>query len=220
MKILVVEDNEILSRNLVRFLATQNIQAQASLDWVDAEFQASTKYFDAIVLDIQLPKQDGLRVCKSLREKGNTTPIIMLTSRGTNDDIVQGLELGADDYLVKPFEYSELLARLRALTRRNLKNKSNTLITISALQIDLEKHEVLFQENPIDLSEKEFELLKYLAQNKGVALSREQIYERVWWESCNDFTAGKTLDVYIGYLRKKLAKDIIQTKKGYGYIIV
>lgn len=219
MKILVIEDNEILSRNLVRYLASKEIQAQASFDWKDWLFQASTKYFDAIILDINLPEKDGIQLCKEFREKWKDVPIIMLTSRWTNDDIISGLNIWSDDYLVKPFEYSELLARVYALTRRHLKNKSSTFIKIWNVEINIEKNEVSKDGENISLSKKEFELLKFLSQNKWKALSREEIYEVVWWESRNDFTAWKTLEVYIWYLRKKIYKDFIETKKWFGYML-
>lgn len=219
MKALVIEDNEILSRNIVRYLSSRDIHTQASLDGKDGFYQASTKYFDVIILDINLPEKDGLSICRELREAGKDTPIIMLTSRGTNEDIIAGLDIGADDYLIKPFEYDELVARMHALIRRNLKNKSTTSITVWDVSIFIENGEVFQNKKEIPLSRKEFKLLKYLAQNRGNIVSKENIYERVWGESENDFTAGKTLEVYIGYLRKKLGKEFIQTKNGQGYLI-
>ncbi|PZM86380.1 DNA-binding response regulator [Candidatus Gracilibacteria bacterium] len=219
MKILVIEDNEILSRNLVRYLAVKNIQAEASLDGEEGLYKALTKYYDIIILDINLPKKDGIEICKTIREKAKEVSIIMLTSRGTNDDIVTGLDIGADDYLVKPFEYSELLARINAIYRRRMQNQSNTIISFSNIEINLKNHEVRQDGQVISLSKLEFDLLKFLSQNRGKAMSREEIYETVWGESGTDFTFGKAIDVYIGYLRKKLGKEIIETIKGYGFII-
>ena len=218
MKVLVIEDNEILSRNIVRYLASREIFAEASLDWEEWLYKALTKHFDIIILDINLPKKDGIEICKTLREKWKEVSIIMLTSRWTNDDIVTGLDIWADDYLVKPFEYSELLARINAIYRRRMQNQSNTIISFDNIEINLKTIEVKQNWEIVALSKLEFELLKYLAQNKSKALSREDIYEAVWWERDNDFVYGKTIDVYIGYLRK-LGKEFIETVKWYWFII-
>lgn len=218
MKILVIEDNLSLSRNIIRYLSLKNIQAEASLEWKDGLYKASTKYYDAIVLDINLPEINWLEVCKELRKKEKDTPIIMLTSMWSKDDIVTWLESGADDYLIKPFDYEELLARIKSLTRRNLKNKSN-LIHVWDFYIDLDKVEVKKWKKEIKLSHLEFDLFKYLAQNKWKAVTRQELYEKVWWEFSWDFMFSKTVDVYIWYLRKKLDRDLIETKKWVGYMI-
>lgn len=220
MKILVIEDNEILSRNIVRYLATKEIQAEASLDWEEGLYKAMTKYYDVIILDINLPKKDWIEICKHIREAWKEVSIIMLTSRWTNDDIVTWLDIWADDYLVKPFEYSELLARINAIYRRRMQNQSNTIISFGNLEINLKNHEVKQNSENISLSKLEFDLLKFLAQNKWKALSREEIYEAVWWESGNDFAfESKAIDVYIWYLRKKLWKDLIETVKWFWFLI-
>lgn len=219
MRVLVIEDNEILSRNLVRYLAARDIFAEASLDWKEWLYKASIKYYDVIVLDINLPWMDWFEVCKSLREKWKDVAIIMLTSMWTNDDIVTGLDLWADDYLVKPFEYSELLARLKAITRRKMTNKSNTIINIWEIELDLQKVEVKKSWELIYLSKLEYDLFKYLVQNRWVSLSRQNIYEHVWGEYDGDFMFSKTIDVYVWYLRKKLWKDLIETKKWYWFLI-
>ena len=219
MKVLIIEDNEILSRNIVRYLASREIFAEASLDWEEWLYKALTKHFDIIILDINLPKKDWIEICKTLREKWKEVSIIMLTSRWTNDDIVTGLDIWADDYLVKPFEYSELLARINAIYRRRMQNQSNTIISFDNIEINLKTIEVKQNWEIVTLSKLEFELLKYLAQNKSKALSREDIYEAVWWERDNDFVYGKTIDVYIWYLRKKLGKELIETVKWYWFII-
>jgi DNA-binding response OmpR family regulator len=142
MKVLVVEDTQDLATGLVRFLSMKDIQADISLDGKDGLYKASTKYYDAVILDINLPEKDGLEVCKELREKEKDVPIIMLTSRSSKDDMITGLDAGADDYLVKPFDYDILVARLEALTRRNLKNKSTSILHLGDYNIDLEKVEV------------------------------------------------------------------------------
>ncbi|NVP17431.1 response regulator transcription factor [Candidatus Gracilibacteria bacterium] len=219
MRILVIEDNEILSRNIVRYFSSRDIFAEIALDGRDGLYKASTKYYDAVILDLNLPSMNGIDICKALREKEKDVAIIMLTSMGKNDDIVYGLDSGADDYLVKPFDYSELLARINAITRRKNINKSTTIIHIGDLEINLQNQEVKKEDIIIPLSKLEFELLKYLAQNRGLTLSRQDIYEKVWGEFDGDFMFSKTIDVYIGYLRKKLGKDLIETKKGFGFLI-
>lgn len=219
MKVLIVEDTQDLATNLVRFLSLKGIQSDVSFDGRDGLHKAATKYYDAIILDINLPGIDGLEVCTNLREKEKDTPIIMLTSRSSKDDIITGLEAWADDYLVKPFDYDILVARLETLTRRNLKNKSTTSLTVGDYQIDLERIQVTHGDESIHLSTLEFDLLKYFAQNKGKVISRQELYEKVWGEFDGDFMFSKTVDVYIGYLRKKLGKDLIETKKWHGYIV-
>jgi len=219
MRVLVIEDNEILSRNLVRYLSLRNIFTDCSYDGKDWLYKASTKYYDVIILDINLPSMDWLEICRKLREKAKDVSIIMLTSRWTSDDIVSWLDSGADDYLVKPFEYSELLARMSAITRRRNINKSNTIITIWEIELNIQQVEVKKWWKIISLSKLEYDLFKYLAQNKWVALSRQDIYEKVWWEYDWDFLFSKTIDVYIWYLRKKLWKDLIETKKWFWFLI-
>jgi two-component system copper resistance phosphate regulon response regulator CusR len=220
MKVLVIEDNMILWRNLVRYLSARDISSDLSMDWKNWLYKASMNYYDVVILDINLPEINWIEICKKLREKWKDVAIIMLTSMWTNDDIVSGLDSGADDYLVKPFEYNELLARINALTRRKMKNKSTTTIKIlDSLEIDLEKHEALKDSKIVKLSKLEYNLLKYLSQNKGKALSRQEIYENVWWEFDWEFMFSKVIDVYIWYLRKKLWKDLIETKKWYWFII-
>lgn len=219
MKVLIIEDNEILSRNLVRFLALKNIQSEVSFDWKDWLYKASTIFYDVIVLDINLPLMDWMEVCKNLREKWKEVPIIMLTSRSSKTDIIEWLNYWADDYLSKPFDYDELVARINTLTRRNLKNKSNTKIFILDFIIDLEEIQVYKWNEKISLSNLEFNLFKYLAQNQWKVVSRQELYEHVWWEFDWDLMFSKTVDVYIWYLRKKLWKDLIETKKWFWYII-
>ena len=219
MRVLVVEDNEILSRNLVRYLISRDIFAEVALDWDEGLRKAATKYYDIVILDINLPGMNGLEICKGLREREKDVSIIMLTSNSRNEDIIDGLDSGADDYLVKPFEYSELMARMNAIMRRKNVNKSNTKISVWDIEVDLQKVEVSQKWKQVKLSKLEYDLFKYLAQNKWMALSRKEIYETVWGEFDGDFMFSKTIDVYIGYLRKKLGKEVIETKKGYWFLI-
>lgn len=219
MRVLVIEDNEILSRNLVRYFSARDIFAEVALDWKDWLYKASTKYYDVIVLDLNLPSMNWIDICKILREKEKDVSIIMLTSKWTIDDVVTWLNIWADDYLVKPFEYSELLARMNAIVRRKNMNKSNTMITIWDIELNLQQVEVKKDWEIISLSKLEYDLFKYLAQNRWIALSRNDIYEKVWWEYDWDFMFSKTIDVYIWYLRKKLGKDLIETKKWFWFLI-
>ena len=220
MKILIVEDTRELGASLVRYLAVKNISAELVLDGVEWLYRASTQYYDVIILDINLPGKDGLEICRELRLKEKSVPIIMLTSRSWKDDIITGLEAWADDYLVKPFDYGILLARLEALARRNLKNKSTEILRAWNFTLNLETLSVenISGEN-IHLSHLEFQLLKYFAQNKGRVIARQELYEKVWGEFEGHMMFSKTIDVYIGYLRKKLWSDIVETKKGFGYMM-
>jgi DNA-binding response OmpR family regulator len=208
-----------LARNLVKYLITRDIHAEAALDWEEWFRKAINKYYDIIILDINLPNKNWVEICKDLRERWKDVSIIMLTSMWTKEDIISGLDFWADDYLVKPFDYAELLSRMNAIMRRKNVNKSNTIINIWDIILDLQKVEVTKNWEEIKLSKLEYDLFKYLAQNKSAALSRKEIYEAVWWESDWDFMFSKTIDVYIWYLRKKLWKDLIETKKWYWFLI-
>ena len=219
MKVLIVEDNEILARNLTRFLAGEDIHAKPVADGRQAFSDACSSFYDIILLDINLPSMDGLEFCEEYRKKWKDTPIIMLTSRSTKWDIVTGLNQWADDYLTKPFDYDELLARLHSLTRRNMKQKSTSSLRAGDYHIDLETLEVSDGDKKVKLSNLEFNLLKYFAQNNGRVIDRQELYEKVWGEFDGDFMFSKTVDVYIGYLRKKLGRDILETKKWAGYIL-
>lgn len=219
MRVLVVEDNEILSRNLIRYLISKDIFAEAAFDWKEWFQKAVSKYYDIVLLDINLPEINWIDVCKRLREREKDVSIIMLTSMWTNDDIVTWLDSWADDYLVKPFEYSELIARVNAVLRRKNLLRSNTVISIWNINLDLQKIEVTQEWKIVKLSKLEYDLFKYLAQNKWIVMSRQDIYEKVWWEFSWDFMFSKTIDVYIWYLRKKLGKDIIETKKWFWFVI-
>jgi len=219
MKILIIEDNTELWSGLVRYLGLKNIHSELAVDGIQGLHKSLTKYYDAIVLDINLPGKNGLELCRELRVKWKDVPIIMLTSRSSNEDIVTWLDAWADDYLGKPFDYDVLIARLDALTRRSLKNKSTSTLSIWEYLLDLEKIELTNKENKvIHLSHLEFELIKYFASNKGRAIDRKELYEKVWGEFQWEFMFSKTVDVYIWYLRKKLWKDIVETKKWYWYI--
>lgn len=218
MRVLIVEDHEILGRNLQTFLWIKDIESQVATDGEQGLYIASTQKFDLILLDINLPKLSWIEVCQKLREKWKNTPVMMLTSRSAKGDIITGLDIWADDYMTKPFDYDELYARINSLTRRNLENKSTTKISHNNFTIDLKSAQVTLDGEDVKLSNLEFELLKYFAQNIEKIIPKSELYENVWWEY-DDFHNSKTVDVYIWYLRKKMWKDIVETKKGFWYIM-
>lgn len=219
MKILLIEDSIQLSANIVRYLSLKNIPCESALDWENWLNKAINNYYDVIILDVNLPNLGWLDVLKILREKQKEIPIIILTSNSSKQDIVDWLNLWADDYMTKPFDFEELLARLNTLNRRNLKNKSNTINFWDNYFMDFEKIELKKWDEIINLSNLEFNLLKYLVQNINKTISRKELFEKVWWEFDWDIMFSKTLDVYIGYLRKKLDSDVIKTVKWIWYKI-
>jgi DNA-binding response OmpR family regulator len=180
---------------------------------------ALSSEFDFVILDVMLPKMDGTAVCRSLRDKGFSRPIIMLTAKGSVEDRVQGLDAGADDYLLKPFAFSELLARIRAIGRRN-SDEAPGQLEVGGLEIDLVRHKVRYKTEELDLTTREFTLLQHLMRRKGHVLSRTMIIESVWGY---DFNAGTNIiDVYINFLRRKLrkltGKEWIRTLRNRGYV--
>ena len=218
MKVLLVEDNLQISKNIVRYLALNDITCEIALDGKEWLHKALTNFYDVVILDINLPLLSWNEILKTIRENWKNTQILMLTSNSLKEDIVSGLNLWADDYMTKPFDFEELKARLNSLNRRNLNNKSN-IISLKNYTIDLEKVEVKKWDEIIKFSPLEFNLLKYLAQNTSKAISRKELYEKVWGEFDWDIMFSKTVDVYIWYLRKKLDNDIIETVKWVWYKI-
>lgn len=219
MKVLLIEDNLILSRNITQMLIKDEIFTDVSIDWFDWLKKAMSKYYDIIILDIDLPWINGFEICKKIRESWKEVGIIMLTSKSWIDDIVDGFNLWADDYLTKPFEYKELLVRIQVIKRRKMKNSSLTTIKIKDIEINIETFEVVRWEEKIKLSKIEFELLKILAQNEWKVLTRRELFEFIWGESNSDFVFSRTLDVHVWNLRKKIWEDIIETKKWIWFII-
>lgn len=220
MRVLVVEDDPQLNRLIVKKLKHENYSVDACLRGDDALSCLAGAEYDAVVLDIMLPGVDGLGVLRRLRDQRNKTPVLLLTARDTVQDRVTGLNAGADDYLVKPFAFDELLARLRALLRRNYQSASDTL-TLADLTLDRARKTVTRAGQPIPLSAKEFAILEYLALNQGTVLSREKISTHIW---SYDYEGGSNIvDVYIRYLRKKLddgfALKLIHTVRGIGYVL-
>jgi two-component system copper resistance phosphate regulon response regulator CusR len=189
-------------------------------DGEEATYMAAISPYDLFILDINLPRKDGMAVCSELRESGNSKPILMLTARGGIDDRVSGLDKGADDYLVKPFEFRELVARIRALLRRSSEVRAIT-IEIADLLIDTVSQTVRRAGEKIDLTTKEYALLEFLAVNKGRVVDREEISEHVWNENFDPFS--NSIEVYVKRLRRKLDEGfeppLIHTRRGSGYIL-
>jgi two-component system copper resistance phosphate regulon response regulator CusR len=218
---LLVEDDAGLSEALTRGLREQAYVVDLAADGETALYLASVNSYDAIVLDINLPKVDGLTVCRRLRRLGSAVRILMLTARGRMEDRVQGLDAGADDYLAKPFELQELLARLRALLRRHGDQLDAPRCALDDLAIDFLAQRVTRAGKPIELTTKEYILLAFLARNPGRVIGRSEITEHVWDE--NHDPSSHAVEVYINRLRKKIdipgSKPLIQTRRGAGYYL-
>lgn len=219
MQILLVEDNPKMSANLKTVLEHQLYQVEAVLTGQLAVELAEINHYDLVILDLALPDIDGLEVCRQLRQMGNLAPILMLTARIDLESKVMGLDLGADDYLCKPFLIDELLARLRALLRRTSKHKQ-TCWQLADLQIDLKSKQVKRANQLISLSPIEMKILEFLLINQGVVQPADKIYEAVWGSANDDILFSDTLKVHIARLRKKLVvQGLIQTIAGSGYLI-
>lgn len=220
MRILVAEDERDLNEILCKKLRSEDYCVDGCFDGEEAlDYLASVDY-DAVILDIMMPKRSGLEVVEQLRRQGNQTPVLFLTARDSIDDRVTGLDAGADDYLVKPFAFDELLARLRVMTRKRGGERSN-LFTIDDLTLDIRSKRVERGGAELKLSAKEYALLEYLIRNKGVVLSRIQIEENIWGFDYEG--SSNIVDVYIRYLRRKIDKDnpvkLIHTIRGSGYVL-
>lgn len=220
MKILVVEDEPSLNKIIAKRLKIEKYAVDSAYDGQEAlDYLAATEY-DAAIVDIMMPKLDGLSLVKKLRANNNMVPVLFLTAKDTLEDKVTGLDNGGDDYLVKPFEFDELLARIRVLLRRKQEVGNNEL-HLANLNLDIKKHCAFRGNQDLKLTAKEFEILEYLLRNTGAVLSRQQIQDHVW-----DFSyegASNMIDVYINSLRKKVDKDfpekLIHTIRGVGYVL-
>jgi two-component system copper resistance phosphate regulon response regulator CusR len=221
MRLLLVEDEADLRNITAKRLKSEGHSVDACENGEDALVYAAATDYDIIILDIMLPKVDGLTVLKRLRAQGKTTPVVLLTAKDSVEDRVNGLDSGADDYLVKPYSYQELLARVRALMRRQPMNLLSNVLEVADLSMDLNTHTVTRCGNLINLSQREYALLEVLVRNKDVVLSRDKIEHHVW---NFDFAGGSNIiDVYIRYLRKKIDADysakLIHTVRGAGYVL-
>jgi two-component system, OmpR family, copper resistance phosphate regulon response regulator CusR len=220
MRVLLVEDDYRIGSFVAKGLRENSYAVDIAVDGDEATYMASVNTYDIFILDINLPGKNGFEICAEMRGSGNSKPILMLTARDTVDDRVSGLDIGADDYLVKPFEFRELLARLRALLRRHSEIRAPK-INIADLEIDTISQTVSRAGKNIDLTTKEYALIEFLALNKGRVIGREEISEHVWNDSFDAFS--NLIEVYIKRLRRKLdegyAIQLIHTRRGSGYIL-
>ena len=220
MKILVIEDEKKVAGFIKRGLEEDDYQVTIVHDGIEGIKQALSQAYCLVILDVMIPKKDGLAFIKELRESGNHVPTLMLTARATTEDVVAGLEAGADDYLIKPFAFAELLARVRALLRRSGQDRGAEIF-FADLRLDPVTHKVWRGGNEIDLTAKEYGLLEYMVRNPNVVLSRAMIADHIWDYAFDSFT--NIIDVYVNYLRKKIDKDyptkLIHTVRGRGYIL-
>jgi two-component system OmpR family response regulator len=218
MRVLLVEDEIKMSRAIRRGLEREGYAVDAALDGNDGLHRATEWDYDAIVLDVMLPGLDGLEVCRRLRRAGRWAPVLMLTARDGVADRIRGLDVGADDYLVKPFAFGELLARMRALVRRGARERPAVLV-VGDLVLDPAAHTVTLSGRSVPLSTREFALLEFMMRNAGQVLSRPAILEHVW--DYNYDGMSNVVDVYVGYLRRKLEQPPgqvrIRTVRGVGY---
>ncbi len=221
MKVLIVDDDRSLREALRRALVLGGYDTVSAANGREALAQAADSAPDALVLDIGLPDVDGLEVCRRLREDGNRVPVLMLTARDAIEDRIDGLDAGADDYLVKPFDVGELKARLRALLRRRGGEEGPGALSFLELQLDPIRHGVIVGEEFVELTRTEYQLLELLMRNPRRVLPHDLIYDRVWGY---DFgPASNALRVYVGYLRRKLqdagARPLLHTVRGVGYVL-
>lgn len=219
MHILVVEDEKRLANLVRRALEEEGHVVDTSFDGAEALDMALATEYDLIVLDIMLPHVDGIEICRRLRTEGKETRILMLTARDAVEDRVQGLETGADDYLVKPFSFAELVARVKALSRRQVQAQTEEELASGDLVLDLARREARRGEQTIELTAKEFQLLEYMMRNSGRVLTRTQILDHVWGYNFDSFS--NVVDIYVHYLRNKVDRDfpepMIKTVRGVGY---
>ena len=217
--ILVVEDDEKISKLVKELLEEDSYHVTQSFDGDDGYSKIIEKKYDLILLDIMLPKLNGYKVCRQVRSAGITTPILMLTAKSGEYDLEEGLDTGANDYLKKPFSSIELKARIRALLRNN--NFENNEVTSNDLTVNLDARKVTINDKNLEVSDKEFELLFYLIKNKNIVVSKTEILEDVWENYFPQEEEHNLVEVYIGYLRKKLKPhnldQKISTVRGYGY---
>ena len=220
MRVLVVEDAKDMNRLIVKTLTRAGYSVDGCFNGEEAlDFLAGAEY-DAILLDVMMPKMDGYALLEKLRSQGMDTPVLFLTARDAISDRVKGLDLGADDYLVKPFDFEELLARIRAMTRKKAGKRSN-VFTLGDLQVDAQSHTVTRGGQEINLLPKEFTILEYMIRNQGTVLSREQLENQIW--NYERSGSSNNIDVYISKLRKKIDGEgqsrLLHTIRGVGWVL-
>jgi DNA-binding response OmpR family regulator len=222
MRILVVDDEKTLLDQLKRALEDQRYMVETALDGQEALDKLFETPFDLIILDIMLPKQDGLSVLREIRQADLVMPVLMLTARGEIGDKIKGLDLGADDYLAKPFSLDELLARIRALFRRS-GSQADSVLQVKDLRLDTVSREVTKAGKLVELTAREFSILEFLLYNKNRAVSRFSLAEHVWGDAFDPFSMSNFMDVHIKNLRRKIGDTghgtLIRTIRGVGYII-
>lgn len=222
MKILVIEDEHRVATYIKKGLEIKSYVVDVAYDGEQGYDLASSEHYDIIILDRMLPKLSGIEITKNLRNDANHTPILMLTAKAEVEDRIEGLDAGADDYLGKPFSFNELLARIKAISRRPKQTVNDTL-TISDLQLNTQNYTVYRAGQIIDLSKKEFALLEFLMRNQGKVFTKDQLLEQVW--TYDSDALANTAQVYIGYLRNKIDRpfpdkpELIKTIRGFGYKI-
>jgi two-component system OmpR family response regulator len=215
MRILIVEDEPDLRSGLARALRDEGYAVDTADNGADGLFNAESTDYDAIVLDVMMPQMDGWEVLGRLRKK-KKTPVLMLTARDQTRDRIKGLDTGADDYVVKPFELAELLARLRALIRRSA-NKTTNVIEIGEVAVDTAARIVSLKKKPVELTAREYSLVEFMALHRGEVVTRTQLYEHLFDE--NESSLSNLLDVHVSNVRKKLGAEFITTRRGHGYCI-
>lgn len=215
MRLLIVEDEADLRKGLEQALREEGYAVDSAAEGADAVYKAETWEYDAIVLDVMLPGIDGWEILQRLR-KTKKVPILMLTARDSFRDRVRGLDLGADDYLVKPFDLAELFARVRALIRRSAGSPS-PIATLGPVALNTASRNVTVEGKPVDLTAREYALLEYLVNRRGVVVSRTELYDHLFAEE--DESCSNLLDVHVCNVRRKLGKDLIQTRRGHGYVV-
>ncbi len=220
MRLLVVEDEKDMNQIIVKELESEGYVVDSCYDGESAFDYLCMAEYDGVILDIMVPKMDGFTILKKVRSRGIATPILFLSAKSDVDDIVRGLDLGADDYMVKPFEFKELLARVRMITRKKVDVREN-IYTCGGLVIDCNTCSVKRDGRQIELSSKEYAVWLYLIRNKNVVVTREQIESNIW--SIDRYSNSNLVDVYIRYLRKKIDDNfdfkMIQTIRGVGYVL-
>ncbi len=220
MRILVVEDEKNMNKIITQRLELENYCVDSCYDGQAALDYLLLAEYDGVIMDIMLPQMDGYEVLRKMREQGVQTPVMFLSAKDETDDIVKGLDIGADDYMVKPFEFSELMARLRVMMRKQTGVKEN-VYRCGSLEVDINTQTVTREGKKIALSPKEFAILVFLIRNQNMVVTRQQIEDNIW--SVGNETSSNVVDVYIRYLRKKIDADyyvkMIQTIRGVGYIL-
>jgi DNA-binding response OmpR family regulator len=220
MKLLVIEDELPMRTALCETLKAEGYKVRAAADGATGLERALAEDHDLILLDVMMPKLDGYALCREFRKKGRTTPVLMLTAKGLVDDRVDGLDAGADDYLVKPFAMKELLARVRALLRRQQRDTAISQWNHGDISIDFLKQTAHLRQQPVELNQKEFAILRLLASRLGEAITRETFLDEVW--EYNAWPTTRTVDNFIATLRAKLelGQDVLETVRGVGYRLV